>query len=256
MLNNSVRSAARALDLLEHLAQREAGTSLSETAAALSLPKSSTLMLLRTLTSRGYVTRDEADRYALNEVFRTHGFSWGGQRHARLLALARPLMEHLCEDVGETVLLGVAEGNSVRSLSKVVSQQMLRYDFDINIRAPFYCTAMGRVLMAFSPPEQCEAMLRSTRRVKQTPSTVTDLDTLRAIIAGVRKDRIAIVEEEWVLGGTGVAVPLLSPDGTIAATLDVGCVTPRFHAKRDALIGHLRAAGERLTAALSAPSAT
>ena len=64
MLNNSVRSAARALDLLEHLAQREAGTSLSETAAALSLPKSSTLMLLRTLTSRGYVTRDEADRYA------------------------------------------------------------------------------------------------------------------------------------------------------------------------------------------------
>lgn len=256
MLNNPVRSAARVLDLLEHLARREAGVSLTETAASLALPKSSTLMLLRTLVSRGYATRDEADRYALDPIFRTHGFGWGGQQHARLIALAKPVMEALCETVGETVLIGVAEGNSVRCLAKVVSQQILRYDFDTSVRTPFYCTAMGRVLTAFAPPDQGEAMLRSTRRVKQTPSTVTDLDALRAIVSRVRAEGIAIVEEEWVLGGTGVAVPVFDSTGAVAATLDIGCVTTRFHTKSEALAAELRAAGRRLTAALSAPAAS
>ncbi|MFC7556101.1 IclR family transcriptional regulator [Pseudoroseomonas wenyumeiae] len=210
-MNDTVRSAARVLDLLEHLASRGEGASLSELATALALPKSSTLMLLRTLTARGYVTRDTADRYALNELFRQHGFGWGGQHQARLLAHARPIMEQLCEEVGETVLLGVAESDGVRSLCKVVSQQMLRYDFDIATRSPFYCTAMGRVLMAFAPPDEAEAMLGAVPRTQQTPSTVTDLAALHRIVARVREEKIAIVEEEWVLGGTGVAVPVFLP---------------------------------------------
>lgn len=253
-MNDTVRSAARVLDLLEHLAGRAEGTSLSELAAALALPKSSTLMLLRTLVTRGYVTRDAADRYALNELFRQHGFGWGGQHHARLMAHAKPIMEQLCEEVGETVLLGVAENNSVRSLCKVVSQQMLRYDFDITNRTPFYCTAMGRVLTAFAPADQAEAMLGSAPRIQHTSSTVTDLASLRGIVARIREEEIAVVEEEWVLGGTGVAVPVFLPQGGVAAALDVGCVTQRFHAKRDHLTTRLRAAGQRLTQALGTPA--
>lgn len=253
VMNGTVRSAARVLNLLEHLASREDGTSLSELAAALAMPKSSTLMLLRTLLSRGYVTRDEADRYRLNEVFRRQGFGWGGQDHARLMAHAKPLMEQLCEEVGETVLLGVAEAGGVRSLSKVVSQQMLRYDFDISIRTPFYCTAMGRVLMAFSPPERCEAMLRAAPRIQQTPTTITDLKALRAIIARAREEGIAVVEEEWVLGGTGVAVPVFGRGGGIIAALDIGCVTQRFHAKREHLTARLHAAAGHLNEALGRP---
>ncbi|MBC9175615.1 IclR family transcriptional regulator [Pseudoroseomonas ludipueritiae] len=253
-MNDTVRSAARVLDLLEHLAGRAEGVSLSELAAALALPKSSALMLLRTLAARGYVTRDAADRYALNELFRQHGFGWGGQHHARLMAHARPIMEQLCDEVGETVLLGVAENNSVRSLCKVVSQQMLRYDFDIANRSPLYCTAMGRVLTAFAPADQAEAMLGAAPRIQHTPSTVTDLAALRRIIARIREEEIAVVEEEWVLGGTGVAVPVFLPQGGIAAALDVGCVTQRFLAKRDHLTARLRAAGQRLTQALGTPA--
>jgi DNA-binding IclR family transcriptional regulator len=253
-LNDTVRSAARVLDLLEHLSGRSEGASLSELATSLALPKSSTLMLMRTLTARGYVTRDAADRYALNELFRQHGFGWGGQLHARLTAHAKPIMEQLCEEVGETILLGVVENNSVRSLCKVVSRQMLRYDFDITHRTPLYCTAMGRVLTAFAPPDQAETMLSAVPRVRQTPSTVTDLATLRRIVARIREEKIAIVEEEWVLGGTGVAVPVFLLEGGIAAALDVGCVTQRFHAKREHLTARLRDAGQRLTQALGTPA--
>ncbi|MFX5634117.1 helix-turn-helix domain-containing protein, partial [Acinetobacter baumannii] len=67
-MTDMVRSDARVLDVLEYLAGQATGASLSEACEALRLPKSSTLMLLRTLLVRGYVTRDAGDRYHLNET--------------------------------------------------------------------------------------------------------------------------------------------------------------------------------------------
>jgi DNA-binding IclR family transcriptional regulator len=254
-LNDTVRSAARVLDLLEQLSGQEAGLTLSETAARLGLPKSSALALLRTLVARGYAGKDASDRYVLNDTFRLHGFGWGGHRHARLVAVAGPLMEKLSQDVGETVLIGIARAGDVQTLAKAVANQDLRYDVDLARPCPFYCTAMGRVLTAFAPEERQSAMLQSSPREKVTASTVTDLDRLHAIIAQVRAEGVAIVEEEWVLGGTGIAVPVFQADGTILAALDIGCVTTRFQAKREGIIAALRQAGDRLTQALSARSA-
>jgi DNA-binding IclR family transcriptional regulator len=252
-VNATVPSAARVLDLLEYLAGQSDGASLSEAVAALRLPKSSTLMLLRTLVARGYALRDAADRYRLHEAFRTHGFGWGGHGHARLVALAEPLMARLRDVVGETVLLGVAETRGVRLLAKAVALADLRYDVELSRVSPFYCTAMGRVLTAFAPEAARNAMLDAVPRVAMTPATVTELPALHAIVARVRREALAIVEEEWVLGGTGIAVPVLGADGAILATLDVGCVTTRFHAKRDHIIASVREAGQALGALLRAP---
>ncbi len=250
-MTDMVRSAARVLDVLEYLAGQATGASLSEACEALRLPKSSTLMLLRTLLVRGYVTRDAGDRYHLNETFRTHGFGWGGHRHARLIALAEPLMQQLCDAVGETVLLGAAEGGGVKVLAKVVARQAISYDVDLAVGFPFYCSAMGRVLVAFSPEENREAMLCAAPRVKRTPSTETRLDALRAIVRQVRDERLAIVEEEFVLGGTGIAAPIFAPDGTILATLDVGCITTRFQAKRADVLKALAQSAQALSQSLA-----
>jgi len=249
-VNATVPSAARVLDLLEFLAGRPGGASLSEAVAALALPKSSTLLLLRTLLARGYVLRDSADRYRLHALFREHGFGWGGHRHARLVALAEPLMARLRDTVEETVLLGVAEAQGVRLLAKAVALADLRYDVELSRPSPFYCTAMGRVLTAFAPESAQAAMLDAVPRVAMTPATVTDLAALRAMVAAARADSLAIVEEEWVLGGTGIAVPVLGADGMAVATLDVGCVTTRFHAKRGRIVAALRETGQALGALL------
>ncbi len=244
---NYVRSAARVLDLLEYLAGQPSGASLTQAVAALGMPKSSTLMLLRTLLARGYATRDANDRYSLNDVFRAHGFGWGGHRHARLIALAEPVMERLCEAVSETVMIGVIDSDKVRVLAKVVARQVLSYDADITKPVLFYCSAMGRILTAFSSETERDAMLKASPRKKLTPATVTDMDRLRAIVADVRVEGVAFAEEEWVLGATGIAAPVFDADGAIVAALDVGCVTTRFHIKRRQIIAALKAAAQNLT---------
>ncbi|MGL4287578.1 MAG: IclR family transcriptional regulator domain-containing protein, partial [Phreatobacter sp.] len=88
-------------------------------------------------------------------------------------------------------------------------------------------------------------------RVKRTPSTETRLDALRAIVRQVRDERLAIVEEEFVLGGTGIAAPIFAPDGTILATLDVGCITTRFQAKRADVLKALAQSAQALSQSLA-----
>ena len=68
-----VKSAARVLEILEFLTRSGAPSTLAEIVAELGLPKSSAHALMRTLMLRGYVERDEAERYALAPAFRAGG---------------------------------------------------------------------------------------------------------------------------------------------------------------------------------------
>lgn len=249
-----VRSAARALDLLELIADSPEGVSLTGAASSLRLPKSSALMLLRTLVARGYVARTEEDRYVLNEAFRKNGFGWGGNRFARLLAVAKPTMQRLCERLGETVILGaLGEDGQVRLLAKVIARQDVRYDVDLATRLPAYCTALGRVMLGPMNRDERRSILTRTKRTRRTPRTVTDLERLNGLIEEAFEQGYAIVEEEFALGGTGVAAPVVDVEGRVVAALNVGCVTSRFQAKRPAVVSMLLREAGSLSTVLSQP---
>jgi DNA-binding IclR family transcriptional regulator len=251
-----VRSAARALDLLELIAESDGGISLTAAASSLKLPKSSALMLLRTLVARGYVVRTEEDRYVLNEDFRRHGFGWGGNRFARVVALAKPVMQRLSDKLGETLLLGVPEDDGqVRLLSKVIARQDIRYDVDLAIKLPAYCTALGRVFLAGLDPERRRAVLSATKRTKRTSRTVTELERLEVLIDQAAAHGYAVVEEEYAVGGTGIAAPIVDVEGRTIAALNVGCVTARFPLKRLAIIAALLREAGGLSSVISRPRA-
>src|ERR1700752_1018398 len=103
-MNGNVKSAARVLDILELLFRSEEPMALKDLVSVLALPKSSAHALLRTLQSRGYVERDAADRYKLNEQLRQSA-GWVGGPEAHLAAVARPVMEQLRDELDESVFL-------------------------------------------------------------------------------------------------------------------------------------------------------
>ena len=107
---------------------------LKDLVSVLALPKSSAHALLRTLQSRGYVERDAADRYALNESLRqSSGLDRRPQAH--LAALACSVMEQLRDELDESVFLGVREARGdVKVIAKAVSRAAIRYDPTIPAR--------------------------------------------------------------------------------------------------------------------------
>jgi len=242
-VNSTVKSAARVLDILELLSRSEEPMALKDLVAVLAVPKSSAHALLQTLQARGYVERDPADRYALNESLRQSS-GWIGGPAAHLAAVARPVMERLRDELEESVFLGVRAGRGdVKVIAKAVSRAQIRYDsVDPGLR-PAYCTGMGRILLAFWDRKSADAYLMRTRLHAYTPRTVTDVGKLRAILAKVASNGYAILEEEYVLGGSATAAPVFGGDGTVVAALNVGTVSARYPAAKSRIVaGVVRAA--------------
>ncbi|MCC7274087.1 MAG: IclR family transcriptional regulator [Alphaproteobacteria bacterium] len=240
MLNTEVRSAVRVLELLEYLARCPEAVALKDVVANLQLPKSSAHALLRTLVSRGYVERDDNERYALVAAFRDGG-GWIGGHDAQIAAVARPVMEELRDGLRETIFLGArGPGGDVKTLAKLVSPETIRYDSDGTRPGPAYCTAMGRTLLAFGDPDQAEAYLARTKLVALTPRTITDPARLRAILRRVRSDGYCVVVDEMVLGGTGTSAPIFAADGRCIAVLNVAIVTARFPKARERIIAEAK----------------
>ncbi|MFN4176695.1 IclR family transcriptional regulator [Phenylobacterium sp.] len=241
-MTDNVLSAGRVLDLLEFIAQAPEAVSLRDATHALAAPKSSTLMLLRTLVNRGYVQRDATtDRYRLSDDFRAGAFGWTVDPNARLVTLARPILEALSREIGETCTLGIwDEPGQARLLVKVVADLDVRYDTDVSRPIPLYCTAIGRALLSTCPAAERARLLGEGPFPAVTRHTLTDRRKILARIEHAAEAGFASVEEEFALGGTGVAAPVLGPDGRALAALNVGCVTNRFEEKREQVIGAVK----------------
>ncbi|MFC4167440.1 IclR family transcriptional regulator [Teichococcus aestuarii] len=246
-MNLEVKSAGRILELLEFLAAAAEPVSLKEVALELGFPRSSTHGLLQTLVGRGYALREEGDRYVMNPACRS-GPGWSGGPTAHLVAVARPVMEKLRDESGETVVLGVRMRNQdVKRCAKLVSLQAVRYDTTRETQMPAYCTAMGRVLLAYAEPGVVDAYLARLQPERLTPRTVTDRAALRGLIEAARRDGYAISDEEMVLGGTGIAAPVRTRSGRVEAAINLGVVTPRYAANRERMIGLVVAAARQLS---------
>jgi IclR family transcriptional regulator, pca regulon regulatory protein len=234
-MNSEVKSAARVLDLVEYLAGCTEPVTLKQITAELGFPKSSAHALAQTLVSRGYAIQDATDRYLL-----VHGTSHGSSiraREARLVSAAHPVMERLRDGSGETVVLSVRTvRGEVKRLAKCVSRQVVRYDTDLDGPVASYCTAAGRVLLAHWEPAALEAYLARTRLTAHTPFTVTDPARLRDILAQTREHGVAVNDQEYVAGASGIAAPVRDRDGMVAAALNLGTPTARFHQRRDEII--------------------
>jgi len=253
-MTENVLSAARVLDLVELVAARPDGVLLREASARLNAPKSSTLMLLRTLVNRGYVRRDAvSDRYLLTDQYRAGGFGWVADPYARLVAAVRPVMERLSQELGESMTFGVADtAGHARLLTQVVADVEVRYTANTSRPIPLYCTAIGRVLVSRRPRSEWRDLIGPGPFPAITRHTVTDPEEVLRIVDRVRAQGHAIVMEEFALGGTGVAAPVLDADGHALGALNMGCVTNRFEDKRDRVVAAVMAAATTLGEELQA----
>jgi IclR family transcriptional regulator, pca regulon regulatory protein len=247
-MNSEVKSAGRILDLLEYLSQRREAVSLSQIIRDLGFPKSSAHGLLQTLTARGHLTQDEAGRYTLIES--SHGFPFRPHEEP-LVVTARPHMEKLRDESGETVLLSTMNAHcDIRRLAKCVSHHPLRYDVNLDAAITPYCTATGRLLLAHARPDVLESYMSRVQFLTYTRYTVTDPDELRRLLVKVRRDGYALNDQEFVTGSTGIAAPVWNSKGEVIAALNLGTLTSRFLERRELLILMVREAAFQLSRAM------
>lgn len=208
----------RALSVLAVLEDGPDTASLTELAKGTGLSPSTTHRLARALCEADLLRQDPlTERYGFGRRLVTLG-----QRASAALGLgaARATLETLAADTGESVNLGVLDGDEVLVLLGVSSSQRLRFDQAVGSRVPAYASAMGKVLLAgSSDPDQVVAAL--PRLARLTGSTITSRSGLRAELDSVRERGWAINDEEREAGVRTVAAPVLDAAGHAIAAIAV-----------------------------------
>ncbi len=249
--SGNVKSAQRILDLLELLGTEVRGWRLTEIASELDIPKSSCLMLLQTLAQRGYVEKSQDNSWSMRSALLDQS-GWVGGRTGLLRQIALPELKALSHRIAQTAVLGVLTAKpEVKVIDTVQSTADIRYEIPLGTRFPVFCSAMGRCFLAFGRPGFAESYFAANPRLpKFTRYTVNEPDTLRDLIAEIRRQRHAINIEEHVIGAASVAAPILDRDGTIVAALNVGCVTPSYFENQTRINAAVHETGLRISALL------
>lgn len=231
-----VKSAARALDLLELLSAAERPARLSTIVRELGVPKSSVYNLMTTLVERGYAIRNEDGAYELIPAL-CGAFKDAESSNQRFAATALPVLTNARDLSGETMYIGLPNGDgTVRAFCKVVSKQAIRYDSPNSKSVVGYASIMGRVLLAYASEEDVDAYFARTELIKRTEYTLTDEAAIRAHLAQIREQGYGVMQEEYAIGGCGIAAPLHDHSGKVVAAIDMAIVTSRFAARRDVFL--------------------
>lgn len=205
-----VKSAARALDLLDEIAAHGPGTQL-QLSTRLSIPKSSLHALLRTMVDRGWLQTDPTGsvyRLGIHSLVVSSAYLAGDAA----LSQAAPVMDEIAATTEETVNLGRLEGAQVIYTAKRESVHPLRMHSAVGRQLPAYSTALGRAVLA-EQPEHLRADLVPDRIAAITTRTTTDKDAVLAIIDDAARDGYTVETEESCLGVRciGVALPFSRP---------------------------------------------
>lgn len=242
-----VKSAARALDLLDEIAASGPGTQL-QLSARLRIPKSSLHALLRTMIDRGWLQTDPTGtvyQLGIHSLVVSSAYLDGDP----ILARAAPVLDEVAAATGETVHLGRLDGASVIYTAKRESRHPLRMHSAVGRRLPAYATSLGRSLLAEQPARLRSALVPEVIAA-MTPFTTTDKDAVLAIIETAAQQGYAVESEESCVGVRcfGVALPF---SRTATDALSVAVPISRLQdGTQDLIIETLLSVRARLTSAL------
>lgn len=222
--DNLVQSVSRALDILEILNEKSR-LGISEIGEELGLDKSTVHRLLNTLKCRNYVRQDQSSRKYSNTY---KLFQMGTVEVYRLgfIRKAKPYMEYLAGETGETVNLAVLDGSKTMYIDKLESPEVIKADIGIGTTYPAYVTSLGKAILAFLPEEKVVGLFGDENFVRYTPSTIATLEDLLSELRDVRRMGYAVDNEEFIRGLVCIASPLINSTGDPLAAISVSY--PRY----------------------------
>ncbi|HEY3016438.1 MAG TPA: IclR family transcriptional regulator [Nocardioides sp.] len=191
--------------------------SVTEIAEATGLPLSTAHRLARELAAWRILDRTEDGQYCVGPPLRLIG-SVGGP--GRTIEELGPLvLQDLSETTGTEVRLGVLRDRKVAYIEKLPTRRPVT-TFSNDMLVPAHATAMGKALLAFSPPGFVEMVIKEGLEA-YTPFTQTAPDRLRRTLATTRLSRMAVSRWELEPNRCAIAVPVFGPGGYVAAAVEL-----------------------------------
>jgi DNA-binding IclR family transcriptional regulator len=221
-----VRVIDRAVAILRCLAFERSGLSGTELAAAVGISKGTAHRLLCSLADQRLVQQDpQTKRYRLGLGL----FELGNQvlAHLQPVEVAKPYLERLVEETGETANMAVMDGGMALYVAKVECSFSIRIGSMVGLRQPCHCTGLGKVLLAYHA-DGARLTVGQRGLSRKTGRTIVDVDHLRQELKLVSNRGYAVDDQEFEDGLRCIAAPVCDHTGAVIAAVSVSGPTSRI----------------------------
>lgn len=240
----SVQSVERAAALLRAVAS---ATGPASTATALAeqvgLNRTTAWRILSTLEHDRLVVHDkETGSYAL-------GFGLidlaGQAASGALVEASHIVLRHLAAESGETAALALMRDGTLTYVAQSTADAVVAAGWH-GREISMHATSTGKVLLAYSRPEDLRLLLRlpsGGRLRRYTPTTITSLAALERELARIRERGYADCRGEFESTAWGVSAPVLDGAGRAIAVVSLWGPGQRLTEDRFEELGRLAIAG-------------
>lgn len=247
---NFMASLARGLAVIRAFAQQPNNQTIAQLSHKTGIPRAAVRRCLYTLGQLGYVAASER-HFSLAPKILALGHAYLSS--TPLVASALPFLDQVNAKVNESCSVAVLDEEEIVYVARSSNTtRIMAIDLKPGSRLPAYCSSMGRVLLANLPPPSLDDYMAKVKLRPCTERTVTSKEKLLEILARVREQGYAIIDQELEMGLRSIAVPIRDGQGRVVAAMNVGAhaVHMSTHELETRALPALRAAAQELGALL------
>ena len=226
----NITALQRGLRLLQLFSESARGLTAKQVAGLSRLPVSTVHRFLANLEGTGFLNCTGDGVYHLGIACFAIGQAALGQLDIRRLSL--PHLHELNQQTRETIHLTVRHGLTAVYVEKLDSPEPLRIHSRIGAAVPLYCTAVGKVMLAYMPHDERGTVLPQLELKRLTPNTAGNLQELEAELYRVQKNGYACDLEEHELHIRCVAAPIWDHAGAVNASVSITAPMVRMPVSR------------------------
>jgi IclR family pca regulon transcriptional regulator len=217
-------SLARGLAVIRAFADSRRSLTIAQISQKTGIPRAAVRRCLHTLRQLGYADAD-GNNFSLRPKILTLGYSYLSS--TPLTVSSQPYLNNISRTLGESCSLAVLDDSEVLYVARSAASRVMSVALNTGSRLPAYCTSLGRAMLAHLPEDQLKTYFSKVKLRAMTDKTVVSQKRLREILAAVREDGYALIDEELEVGLRSIAVPVRGAGGNVVAALNVGVQATR-----------------------------
>jgi DNA-binding IclR family transcriptional regulator len=231
----------RMMKLLDVLATHSDPVTLKQLALETGLHPSTAHRILAAMAASGFAERADPGTYRLGIRLMELGNVVKSRISVREAAM--PLMQHLHRQLGESVNLGVRQGDEIVYVERTSSgRSSVRVVHLVGARAPLHVTAVGKLYLAEDGPQKLREYVKRTGLPGYTPTSLTTLAALEKEVDQARRHGVAFDNEEIEQGLRCIAAAVRDDSGELVAGLSVSAPAERHRSEWVSIIKETAAA--------------
>jgi len=243
-------SVKKAFKILHAISEASNGMGVSDLSKQLKIGKSTVHGITSALEELGVLARDPLHKkynmgYTLLELRKK---AYGKME---LREVARIPMEKLMEKIGETVFLGILNGDHITILDMVESHHEMKITSPPGTRLPLIAGATGKVFLSQFEEKKAKEVIQRMGLVRFTSKSIVDQKKFFKEVEEAKKKSYAVDDEEYMLGVRAIAAPIQTASRPPAAIWVVGFTSSLNHQKMERVILEIQKTTQEINHSMS-----